>query len=244
MRPTGFLLIAASLIAGHDVRAQTLPDSPHDIARAGVRSTAFAASVPAQPRLFGRGDLVFGAAAVGLTTLAARHDVWLTDESTEGDSPGERFLANLARPMGDGVIVLAALTGLYAAGRLTGHDDLASSSARIGVVIVTSSVATMALKEAVGRARPSDSPLDNDDLRPFHGDVSFPSGHAAVAFALAYAVDHETRARWVPWVVYPLAAVTSWSRVHDNRHWTSDVVAGACVSLWTASKTEKLLDSR
>jgi membrane-associated phospholipid phosphatase len=38
--------------------------------------------------------------------------------------------------------------------------------------------------------------------------------------------------------------MTSWSRVHDHAHWTSDVVAGACVSLWTASKTEKLLDRR
>jgi membrane-associated phospholipid phosphatase len=241
----GVLLIVAGLLAGHEARAQALPDSlPVRPVAAVARPDSATTPAPAHPALFGRGDIVFGITAVGLTTLAAHHDVWLTDESTEGDSPGERFLAKLARPMGDGGIVLATLTGLYVVGRLTGHDQLASSSARIGVVVVASSVVTLALKEAVGRARPLDSPHDSDDLRPFHGDLSFPSGHATVAFALAYAVDHETRARWVPWVLYPLAAMTSWSRVHDHAHWTSDVVAGACVSLWTASKTEKLLDRR
>jgi hypothetical protein len=57
-------------------------------------------------------------------------------------------------------------------------------------------------------------------------------------------VDRETSGRWVPWGVYPAAALVGWSRVHDDQHWTSDVVAGAAVGGWLAWKTETFLARR
>jgi membrane-associated phospholipid phosphatase len=80
--------------------------------------------------------------------------------------------------------------------------------------------------------------------QPFSGHASFPSGHATLAFATATALDRETRAGWVPLVAYPLAALVGWSRVRDDQHWTSDVVAGAALGAWTAAKAHDALRGR
>lgn len=48
----------------------------------------------------------------------------------------------------------------------------------------------------------------------------------------------------MPWVVYPIAGLVAWSRVHDGKHWTSDVVAGAALGAWTAAKTHDVMRER
>ena len=86
--------------------------------------------------------------------------------------------------------------------------------------------------------------MEADPYQPFSGHASFPSGHSSLAFATATALDRETEAGWVPWVVYPIAGLVAWSRVHDDKHWTSDVVAGAALGAWTAAKTHDVLRER
>jgi membrane-associated phospholipid phosphatase len=68
--------------------------------------------------------------------------------------------------------------------------------------------------------------------------------HTTIAFATASAIDAETSAGWVPWVVYPAAATVGYARVVENRHWTSDVVAGAALGFWTGRRVDSLLKSR
>src|SRR2546422_5129271 len=168
---------------------------------------AIAGLAPADPaparHLFTRGDLVFGLAAAGFTAAAVPNDQWLTSETDEAHSGGERRLADLVSPLGNGALVFGALAAAYGAGRLTHHEGLAASVTRIGAAVLVSGAVTLAMKEGVERARPVDSPGDSDDLRPFGGDKSFPSGHTTVAFALASAVSHETHSRWV-WALYPV----------------------------------------
>src|SRR5439155_22996610 len=103
---------------------------------------------------------------------------------------------------------------------------------------------TSALKFSVGRWRPDEAPGDPHKLDPFSGKSSFPSGHATLAFAAAAALDRETDAPWVPWLAYPVAGVVGWSRLRDNEHLLSDVVAGAAIGFWTANKTEDFLEAR
>lgn len=207
-----------------------------------VIGPATADPTPATASLFTRRDLAFGLAAVGFTTATMPGDKWLTHETIEAHSPGEQHLANAFSSLGNGALVFGALAATYGASRLLHHEGLTASVTRIGTSTLVAGATVAALKEGFGRSRPLDSPNDSDDLMPFRGGTSFPSGHTTLAFALATAVTHESHSRWVPWVVYPLASAVAWSRVHEQEHWTSDVVAGAFLGTWVAGKTERYFD--
>jgi membrane-associated phospholipid phosphatase len=67
------------------------------------------------------------------------------------------------------------------------------------------------------------------EQRPDHSSFnSFPSGHAATAFASAEWLREEYPASpWAAATGYAAAATTAALRVYNNRHWVSDVIAGA-----------------
>ena len=79
---------------------------------------------------------------------------------------------------------------------------------------------------------------DNFQLwRGFKGDQwrSFPSGHTITAFAFASTVTRESKFWWpgatwyVGTVFYGGASLVGVSRVYNNQHWASDVMAGAAI---------------
>lgn len=89
------------------------------------------------------------------------------------------------------------------------------------------SVALMAgtvngIKYSVDRLRPDGSRYN-----------SFPSGHTATAFMTATMLHKEYgwRSPWFSIGGYTAAAITGVSRICNNRHWLSDVVAGAAVGI-------------
>lgn len=57
---------------------------------------------------------------------------------------------------------------------------------------------------------------------------SFPSGHTATAFATATSLTYSYGAKAAA-VAYPLAVLVGLSRMADDMHWASDVVAGGFV---------------
>ena len=68
------------------------------------------------------------------------------------------------------------------------------------------------------------------EQRPDYSDFkSFPSGHTANAFAAAewLRTEYWNRSPWIGITGYSLATATGVLRVFNNRHWVSDVVAGA-----------------
>lgn len=78
------------------------------------------------------------------------------------------------------------------------------------------------IKYSVGRLRPDGSRYN-----------SFPSGHTATAFMTASMLHKEYgwRSPWFSIGGYTAAAVTGVSRICNNRHWLSDVVAGAAIGI-------------
>ncbi len=98
---------------------------------------------------------------------------------------------------------------------------------------------SMVSKRIVGRARP-DEELGTFSRSGKRSDASFPSNHAAVAFAAVTPFAQEYDAPWL----YGLAAVGSMGRVADRKHWVSDVVAGGVVGyaigswLWQAQRDD------
>lgn len=204
---------------------------------------ALSDTAAAEPRakLFERRDLWFALGTTAVVAVTASQDRALNDRLGAPAHDDVRDLARSVRPLGDPRFVLPALVVLYGVGHISDRPGLMCSSERIGLSVIAAGGLTVGIKEGIGRARPFESPNDPFFFKPFSSHHSFPSGHTSVAFAAAAAIDGETKARWVPWVVYPLASLVAWSRVHDHQHWSSDVVGGAAIGIGTARKVERLL---
>jgi membrane-associated phospholipid phosphatase len=107
---------------------------------------------------------------------------------------------------------------------------------------VTSATVNLGVKPVARRRRPDRSrpALFEDRHVPMPRSASFPSGHAASAFAFAYAVG-----RHLPVLALPirlLAAAVAYSRVHTGVHYPGDVVIGSVAGAGTAAMVAAVAD--
>ncbi|MGV8879071.1 MAG: phosphatase PAP2 family protein [Sphingobacteriaceae bacterium] len=126
---------------------------------------------------------------------------------------------NFATPVDD-YLQFAPVAAVYALNLsgVKGKHNLFDAS-----MLYTTSFAIMGLsshfvKQGVGRERPDRS-----------GNNSFPSGHTASAFTAAEFLYQEYKdvSPWIGYSGYLVATATGALRVYNNKHWFSDVVAGA-----------------
>jgi membrane-associated phospholipid phosphatase len=106
----------------------------------------------------------------------------------------------------------------YAIGRATGRARVAEVGARVFRAQLVAQATTQAIKLTARRTRPDGSSL------------SLPSGHTSAAFATASVVQSEFG--WKAGI--PAYAIASWvaaSRVQMDRHYLSDVIAGATIGV-------------
>lgn len=96
---------------------------------------------------------------------------------------------------------------------------------------------TFFVKEIFQRARPEeglgayawDGPLGGN------GNKSFFSGHTALAFSTATMIYlHTGKKWWVGLLNYSLATAVGLSRMQQQKHWASDVVAGTLIGIATS----------
>lgn len=117
-----------------------------------------------------------------------------------------------------------AVYGLNAAG-IRGNHRLRDRTLILGMTMLFSSGMVTSLKGLTHKERPDGS--------SFH---SFPSGHTATAFAGAefLRMEYKDVSPWYGVCGYALAAATGTLRVLNDRHWVSDVVAGAGFGILSA----------
>lgn len=146
-----------------------------------------------------------------------------TREDTGSQGPSD------IRELGDLYVLTPALGVTYLAGEISGSSRLRRTGLLGLQSLWTAAVTTEGLKYVFGRTRPADT-QNGHRWAPFSEKNAFPSGHATQSFAVATVVAHEFGdIPWVPWAAYGLAGAVSLSRVYDNRHWASDVFAGAAI---------------
>ena len=108
--------------------------------------------------------------------------------------------------------------------KATALDSVAATGIASGLIVNST-------KYLVGRARPTDG-KGAYDFEPFSGHDSFLSGHTTEAFTLASVITEHYDALWIRITAYGLAGTVGYARLNNNRHWTSDVLAGAVVGTY------------
>jgi len=130
----------------------------------------------------------------------------------------------------------AASVYLLNAVGIKGKHKILDRTIILAMSTIISSQLVTALKHATHQLRPDNSTYN-----------SFPSGHTTTAFVGAEMMNQEFgwRSPWYSVAGYTLATGTAFLRIMNNRHWLSDVVAGAGIgmlstkfSYWLYSKWE------
>lgn len=156
------------------------------------------------------------------------------------DNSALRHTMTTFRVLGEpGSIALAGATYIY--GRAGNSPRSAELGLRTIESIGAAGITTLLLKGVAGRARPyvvSDTnPHDYKFGRGFHNDddTSFPSGHVTTAFAAASTASQEIQylwpnasKLWTP-ILFTSASLVGVARIYEDKHWASDVIAGAAV---------------
>jgi membrane-associated phospholipid phosphatase len=136
----------------------------------------------------------------------------------------DRVLRGVSRAADNSKLWLASSALLAVAGGPRGRDAAVDGLASVAL---TSAVVNGALKPLARRRRP-----DRDTFKVPAGrqvtmpvSRSFPSGHAASAFAFAAGVAADAPQAGL--VLNAAAAVVAYSRVHTGVHYPGDVIAGS-----------------
>ena len=160
---------------------------------------------------------------IGAVAAAAAH---VADPSMTSMLATDRagFLAP-GETIGSARAQLAGALVTFAAGHITGNAKVTAVGADLVSANIVAQTLTGAVKMSVRRGRPDGT------------QFSFPSGHTSVSFASATVLQrHFGWKAGVP--AYAMASYVAASRIHDKRHFLSDVAFGAVVGIvsgWTVT---------
>src|SRR5712692_1768485 len=157
-------------------------------------------------------------AAIGGGLAAAAHPA---DQSVNARLISHYDAANMAfapgKYVGDTAAQVALSLGTYAFGRIFDQPK----TSHLGMDLVQAQILTEMLVEPIKFATHRERPDGSNHQ-------AFPSGHAAITFATATVIE-----RHLGWrkslLGYGIASYVAASRLHDNRHYLSDVIFGAAV---------------
>jgi membrane-associated phospholipid phosphatase len=163
---------------------------------------------------------------------------WAQEKRTSSSDDASRLVSYL----GNAAVLLGLNAVLYGAGEAGGNDGLRKTALLSVESLAAAGFFVTLTKVIVGRARPYTGESNHafNPLATKSSYWSFPSGHAACAFAVATTVAEQTDCAAVDIAAYSLAALVGLSRIHDNKHWASDVFFGSAVGYLCAKKISSL----
>jgi membrane-associated phospholipid phosphatase len=223
------ILVVLATLAVRPIAAQAARDS--------VDKTFFT-----RRDLIRAGAIVAGSAAVSI--FDERIGRWTRSSTVRSTSRSD--LADKLTFINENPLTIGAFAA-YGIGRLTHSETLAD----VGLHTTQSLLLTVGISELVraplGRVRPRASPDDPYHFKAGAGFTdfaarSYPSIHAAVAFATASTLVEELKLRRPGAVkiaaplLYAAATIPGFTRMYLDQHWASDVFAGTALGLMIGTK--------
>ena len=212
-----------------DVPIQATAEKPAEPEHTGLAAIVYttAADFKALPRRKSTWVIL----AMGGATAAAAHPL---DDSANDRLVGSPTVSRLFAPgkwIGSAYMQVGTAAALYAIGRYvlphTDGETRTNKVSHLGFDLLRATIVSQALTHGIKISARRD--------RPTGECCAFPSGHAASTFAFASVVERHFGYRGaLP--TYLIAAYVGASRLHDNRHFVSDVLFGAAVGVasgWT-----------
>ncbi|HEY2722881.1 MAG TPA: phosphatase PAP2 family protein [Chitinophagaceae bacterium] len=163
------------------------------------------------------------------------------------NSAGVRNVGKYVTRFG-GIYETYVLGSLAAYGFIFKSEKIKTTTLLATQAYITGGAMESLLKFLSGRQRPTFYDPNSTEAEPkFRGpfnsgrdingnriNSSFPSGHTTVAFAAAtvFAMEYKDRPL-VPILAYSAATLIGLSRITENKHWITDVVAGAALGFFT-----------
>ena len=171
-------------------------------------------------------DLKWAVPAAGVVAAAVASDSWI-----EKQIPA-RIVGRSQRASNYAVYSLAGLSaGSYLLGQMRGNDHLAETGMLSAEAAANSMAVAYLFKDAFERQRPDQGGGHGNF---FAGGNSFPSEHAAVAWAVASVWAHEYPGTLSQISAYGLASAVSLTRITGKQHFASDVLVGSALGWYFA----------
>ena len=143
--------------------------------------------------------------------------------------------------LGSSNVIITAGTGIAAV--ITKDKKLEKAAILLTAGHILNSYAIYQLKVSFQRHRPSTGDAYNKfDWREGNkSNTSMSSAHTANAFATAtaFSIVYGDK-KWVPVVAYSAASLVGISRIYNNAHWLSDVMAGAAIGYLSVKGVNEL----
>jgi membrane-associated phospholipid phosphatase len=141
-----------------------------------------------------------------------------------GSGAGKAFAAG--KWLGYTWLQAGAAIGTYVVGRyvIKSPEGKTNKISHVGFDLLRANIVGQAFTYGIKLAAQRD--------RPTGECCSFPSGHASITFATASVLERHFGYRGA-WPTFVVASYVGASRLHDNRHWLSDVVFGSALGIAT-----------
>ena len=215
----------AHVAAPRSAQAETHPAPRHTGFKALVFETA------SDFNAFPRRKSTWVILGIGGAAAAGAHHFDATVNQRLVGSEGADTFFKAGKYIGAAYVQAGAAVGLYVVGRyVMPRADGAPKTNKVSHLgfdllrgLMVSQTLTQVMKVSIQRNRPT-------------GECcAFPSGHASAAFATASIIERHLGYRGaIP--TYAIAAYVAASRMHDNRHYLSDVMFGGALGIasgWT-----------
>ncbi len=162
-------------------------------------------------------NFAYVAATAGLAGGLAFLDADMQKPWRRGDELVGHDLTKIGDVVGNPGVQAGVMGLTYTLGQFIDDPTMTQAGTSMAETMIFTSLTTLALKGIFNRERP-----DGDD------HLSFPSWHASATFGNATVL-----AEYYGWKAaipaYLVSIFVGWSRIEDNSHFVSDVVAGAAI---------------